>query len=129
MRNKRAVRKVIFMYVTWELIISICAGFSAICLSVGYLIKIYRELKKPKEHMDGKIDANTSEIAANKTKLGEQEDEMAKVKKTLDYLVNANNLVIRSLFTVLGELSINNDVNGHCAKAQDEIQKFLTPVK
>lgn len=110
------------MYVTWELILSICVGFSSICLSVGYLIKIFRGLKKPKEEMDGKI-------LGNKAKIDEQEDRMEKVESTLDYLVNANNLVIRSLFTVLGELSANNDVNGHIAKAQNEIQNFLTPVK
>ena len=110
------------MYVTWQLILSGCAGFSAICLSVGYLIKIYKGLKKPSDDMKGNIKNNKTAIDSNKSEI----DDM---KETLDYLVNANNLVIRSLFTVLGELAINNDANGHCAEAQNEIQKFLTPVK
>ena len=112
----------IHLYVTWELILSVCGGFSAICLSVGYLIKIIKAVKKPAEDIKGKV-------SDNKAKIDDQEDEMERVKNTLDYLVNANNLVIRSLFTVLGELSTNNDVNGHIAKAQSEIQNFLTPVK
>ena len=110
------------MYVTWQLIISICAGFSAICLSIGYLIKIYRGLKKPADDMKGNISNNKSAIDNNKS-------EIEDIKERLDYLVNANNLVMRSLFTVLGELAINNDANGHCAEAQSEIQKFLTPIK
>lgn len=110
------------MYVTWNIILSICAGFSAICLSVGYLIKIYKGLKKPSDDMKGNIKTNKSAIDSNKSEI----DEM---KETLEYLVNANNLVIRSLFTVLGELSVNNDISGHIAEAQSEIQKFLTPVK
>ena len=110
------------MYVTWQLIISVCAGFSAICLSAGWLIKIYQNLKKPSD------DKNTN-ILANKNKITQHDDKFVKIDETLDYLVNANNLVIRSLFTVLGELSANNDLNGHIAKAQSEIQKFLTPVK
>lgn len=110
------------MYVTWQLILSICGGFSAICLSVGYLIKIYHGLKKPGEDMKSKI-------KVNKTTIDQHEDKFKNIDETLEYLVNANNLVIRSLFTVLGELSANNDVNGHIAKAQHEIQEFLTPVK
>ena len=110
------------MYITWQLILSGCVGFSSICVSVGYLIKIYHGLKKPSEDKNKKI-------SDNKSKISEHEDKFKKIDDTLDYLVNANNLVIRSLFTVLGELSVNNDVNGHIAKAQSEIQKFLTPVK
>lgn len=110
------------MYVTWNVILSICAGFSAICLSVGYLIKIYKGLKKPADDMSKNIEGNKSKITENAQQL---ED----MKETLDYLVNANNLVMRSLFTVLGELAVNNDANGHCAEAQSDIQKFLTPVK
>lgn len=110
------------MYVTWQLILSICGGFSAICLSIGYLIKIYKGLKKPGDDMK-------SNIKNNKTTIDQHADKFKSIDETLDYLVNANNLVIRSLFTVLGELSVNNDVNGHIAKAQNEIQEFLTPVK
>ena len=109
------------MYVTWQLILSVCVGFSSICLSVGYLIKIYKGLKKPSEDMK-------SNIEGNKTMIDQHADKFKDIDETLKYLVNANNLVIRSLFTVLGELSTNNDANGHIAKAQSEIQEFLTPV-
>jgi len=110
------------MYVTGELILSWCIGFSAICVAIGWLIKIIKGVKKPADDMN-------SNIKGNKTKIDQQEQKMNDMKSTLDYLVNANNLVIRSLFTVLGELSVNNDKNGDIAKAQKEIHEFLTPVK
>ena len=120
------------MYVTWELILSTCAGFSAICLSIGYLIKIYKGLKKPSETMKGNIKNNKTEIDSNKSEIEDLKDEISEIKKTLEYLENAINLTIRTQFTVLGELAVNNDewkASGHCKEAQDEIQKFLTPVK
>lgn len=116
------------MYVTWQLIISICVGFSSICLSVGYLIKIYKGLRKPSETMKGNINKNKTEIDSNRTEIEDLKDEIAEMKKTLEYLENAINLTIRTQFTVLGELAVNNDASGHCKAAQDEIQKFLTPV-
>ena len=117
------------MYVTWQLIISICVGFSSICLSVGYLIKIYKGMMKPKEEIKGNSKTNKTEIATNRTEIEDLKEEIAEIKKTLEYLENAINLTIRTQFTVLGELAVNNDASGHCKEAQDEIQKFLTPVK
>ena len=110
------------MYVTTDTILSVCIGFSAICVAVGWLIKIIKGLKKPSDDMN-------DSIKGNKTKISEQEKELKDINETLDYLTNANNLIMRSLFTILGELSVNNDANGHCAEAREEIQKFLTPVK
>lgn len=110
------------MYVDGELIVTACLGFSAVCVAAGWLIKIIKGLKKPADDMN-------DSIKGNKSKIEEQEDRLTKIEDTLDYLVNANNLTIRSLFTVLGELSANNDVNGHIANAQTEIQNFLTPLK
>lgn len=117
------------MYVTWQLIISICVGFSSICLSVGYLIKIYKGMMKPKEEIKGNIKTNKTEIASNRTEIEDLKEEIAEMKETFQYLENAINLIIRTQFTVLGELAVNNDASGHCKEAQDEIQKFLTPVK
>ena len=110
------------MYVNGEIILSECVGFSAICVAGGWLIKIIKVLKKPSDDVK-------ENIKGNKSKLDEQEQRLNEIDGKLDNLVTANNLVIRSLFTVLGELATNNDVNGHIKKAQKEIQDFLTPVK
>lgn len=112
---------VMLMYVTSEMILSVCIGFSAICVAGGHLIKIIKGLKKPGDDVK-------ENIKGNKSKIDEQEQRLNDIDGKLDNLVTANNLVIRSLFTVLGELSVNNDANGHIAKAQKEIQDFLTPV-
>ena len=114
------------MYVTWQMILSgfvaICVGFAAICVAVSWCIKIFKGIKKPADDINSKV-------KDHKERLDQQDEKIDKLDKTLDYLVNANNLVIRTLFTVLGELAVNNDQHGNCKKAQNEIQKFLTPVE
>lgn len=102
------------MYVTYEKLMAALGLFTALCIAGGWLIKIIKGVKKPADDINSKVKDHDKKID--------------KLEKSLDYLVNANNLVIRTLFTVLGELAVNNDKNGNCKKAQNEIQKFLTPV-
>lgn len=102
------------MYITYEKFMGALALFTALCIAGGWLIKIIRGVKKPADDINNKVK--------------EHDEEIDKVDDTLEYLVTANNLVIRTLFTVLGELAVNNDKNGNCKKAQNEIQNFLTPV-
>lgn len=108
--------------ITYEKVMAALALFTAACIAGGWLIKIIKGVMKPAADVK-------QDVKGNSTKIDEHEDKFKKIDDTLDYLVNANNLVIRSLFTVLGELSANNDASGHIAKAQSDIQKFLTPVK
>ena len=117
------------MYVTSELILSVCIGFSAICVAGGHLIKIIKGLKKPADDIKGNIKTNKTEIDSNKSEIEDLKEQIAEMTSKLEYLENAINLTIRTQFTVLGELAVNNDASGHCKAAQDEIQKFLTPVK
>lgn len=109
------------MYVTYEKIMAVLGLFTALCIAGGWLIKIIKGVKKPADDINSKV-------KDHKDRLDKQDEKIDKVGETLDYLVNANNLVIRTLFTVLGELAVNNDKNGNCQKAQTEIQQFLTPV-
>ena len=110
------------MYITYEKFMAALGLFTALCIAGGWLIKIIKGVKKPADDIK-------NSVRGNKTMITQHEDKFKDIDETLKYLVNANNLVIRSLFTVLGELSANNDINGHIAKAQSEIQEFLTPVK
>lgn len=110
------------MTITYDKVMAALGIFTAACVAGGWLLKIIKSLRKPGEDLD-------SRIKENKDRIDKQDDRIDKLDETLDYLVNANNLVIRTLFTVLGELSNNNDVNGNCKRAQNEIQKFLTPIE
>ena len=110
------------MYISYERFMAALALFTALCIAGGWLIKIIRGIKKPADDINSKG-------KDHKDRLDQQDEKIDKIDKTLDYLVNANNLVIRTLFTVLGELAVNNDQHGNCKKAQNEIQKFLTPVE
>lgn len=108
--------------ITVDALLKVCAAITAVCVAGSWLIKTAKAAKKPADDIH-------QNIKGNKSKIDHQEERLNNIDETLDYLVNANNLVIRVLFTVLGELSNNNDKDGHIAKAQSDIQNFLTPVK
>ena len=105
----------------WEAIEHFCISIAVVGAAIAYIYKAFKFVKKPADDVK-------DNIKGNKTKITEHDDKLKDIDETLQYLVNANNLVIRSLFTVLGELAENNDARGHIAKAQTEIQNFLTPV-
>ena len=105
----------------WEAIEHICISIAVVGAAVTYMYKAFKFAKKPSDDVK-------DNVRGNKSKIDEQEQRLNDIDDKLDNLVTANNLVIRSLFTVLGELSTNNDANGHIAKAQKEIQDFLTPI-
>ena len=105
----------------WAVIKDICISIAVVGAAVAYIYKAFKFVKKPADDVKDNIKGNQTKIIANENKIKDIDD-------TLQYLVNANNLVIRSLFTVLGELAVNNDSDGKIKKAQDEIHNFLTPV-
>lgn len=106
----------------WEAVEHFCISIAVVGAAIAYIYKAVKFVKKPADDINNKV-------KDHKDRLDQQDEKIDKIDKTLDYLVNANNLVIRTLFTVLGELAVNNDKNGNCSKAQDEIQKFLTPIE
>ena len=108
--------------ITYEKVMAALALFTAACVAAGWVLKIVKGMRKPSQDIHIKLDTD-------KKRLDDHDGQIGDLRETLDYLVNANNLVIRSLFTVLGELSNNNDRDGKIKEAQDEIHKFLTPVE
>lgn len=107
--------------ITYEKVMSALALFTAACVAAGWLIRIINGAKAPGLEIHKKLDTD-------KKRLDDHDEQIGDLRDKLDYLVNSNNLIIRSLFTVLGELAVNNDADGKIKSVQDDIHKFLTPV-
>lgn len=107
--------------ITYEKVMAALGLFTAACVAAGWLIRIINGAKAPGLEIHKKLDTD-------KKRLDDHDEQIAALRDMLDYLVNSNNLIIRSLFTVLGELAVNNDADGKIKSAQDDIHKFLTPV-
>ena len=94
------------MYVTWQTIllgfIAICGGFSTICVAIGWLVKVIKAAKKPKD--DNK-------------RIKELEDQTK-------YISSAIGVLMRCDLVMLGHLRTNNNT-GQMAAMETEIQDFL----
>ena len=110
------------MMVSLNLILKICAGFSCVCIAGGWLIKIINGIRKPSKDVHKMLNTD-------KKRLDDHDLQIAEMRDDLKYLVNANNLLIRSMLTVLSELANNNDKDGKIDKAMGDIKDFMTPVE
>lgn len=99
------------MMVTWQLVLSVCAGLVCIVTALEKIQDIIKRAKEPSKGVNEKLDNDNKRLNS--------------LEETYDYLVKSNNLVIKTLFVILGELAINNDTDGKIKKAQDDINEFL----
>lgn len=97
--------------ITYENFMAALALFTAMCIAGGWLIKIIKGLKKPSDDVHTMLDNDNIRLKA--------------LEGNYKYLVESNNLVIRTLFVILGELAVNNDADGKIKQAQDKINDFL----
>lgn len=99
------------MMVSMELILQICAGFTCICVAFGWMLKIIKGLKKPADDVNEKLDNDNKRLK--------------ELEESYKYLISSNNLIIKTLFVILGELAVNNDADGKIKAAQNDINEFL----
>ena len=95
----------------WDIIEHACISIAVVGAAITYIVKAYVSLKKPADDVKVKLDNDNKRLN--------------KLENSFDYLTNSNGLILRVLFTVLGELAVDNDKSGKIAKAQGDIQDFL----
>lgn len=98
------------MVVTVESVLAICAGFSCICVAVGWLIKIIKAVKKPADDIQAKLDNDNRRIKT--------------LEEDMDFLKKSIPLLMRCDLVILGHLRTNNNT-GQMADMESEIQEFL----
>lgn len=103
------------MYVTWQTILlgflALCGGFTSVCVAFGWLAKIIKSVRKPGNDINEKLDRDNKRII--------------KLEEAMEYQKNSSNLIMRTLFVILGELAVNNDKDGKIAEAQGSINEFF----
>lgn len=98
------------MYITIDTLLKICAGFTAICVATGWLIKIIKAAKKPSDEVNKKLDNDNKRLKV-------LEDEFA-------YITESISILMRSNLALLGHLRTNNNT-GALASVEKEITEFL----
>lgn len=100
--------------ITWHTLITgvlaVCVGFSSICVAGGWLIKIIKGLKKPKDNIYKKLDNDNERII----ELQEDIKELFKIQP----------MILRSQYVILKHLRTNNST-GEIAQQEEVINDYL----
>lgn len=98
------------MVLTLETFLKICAGFTAVCIAGGWMIKIIKAAKKPADEVHDKLDTNGKKIK-------NLEEEIA-------FITDSIAMLMRCDLVMLAHMRTNNET-GRIAEMEDEIQNFL----
>ncbi len=102
---------------TAQLIVAICAGFSTICVAVGWVVKIIRAIKAPSKELEQRISA-LEEL--NKTHAGYLDAD----KKRLAALEEGNRMTAKAILALLDHGIDGNDIEA-MKTAKVELQDYL----
>lgn len=106
------------MYVTWQMLatgfLAVCAGFSCICVAVGWLIKIVRAVKKPSNDV--------------KEMLKKDDKRLKQLEESVVFMAKAISLLLQDDIEILRHLQTSNNT-GKMKEQEDKITQFLTEVK
>ena len=112
----------IMITITWQALLgyflAACGGFTAVCVAVGWLIRIVKALKKPSDDVKERLRKH-DELLDNDNK------RIKKVEDDLDYIKKTQTQTLQCLLVILDELKKNNDVDGVIQKTETEMQSFL----
>ena len=98
-------------------IIAFAGGFTAICVAIGWIIKIVKAAKAPTEALEARIAALEGTVKA-------YEDYFANDKRRLDVLEEGNRVTQKAILALLSHGIDGNDVEGLKA-AKSELQQYL----
>lgn len=109
---------------TWEqwihaiqAFVAICGSFSVVCVAAGWLIKIIKGIKKPKDDIDDKLQRDYD-------RLNDHDKEMKAIKSDMKYLKESLRLLMENDKVMLEHMRTNN-ATGEIREREDATFKFL----
>ena len=97
--------------------VAICGSFSVVCVAAGWLIKIIKGIKKPKDDIDDKLQRDYD-------RLNEHDKEMKIIKSDMEYLKKSLRLLMENDKVMLEHMRTNN-ATGEIAKREKATFDFL----
>lgn len=96
--------------ITYENFMAALALFTALCVSAGWLLKIYKGVRKPAEDVNQKLDRDNKRLNA--------------LEEDSRYFDNSIKLLLRSQLSVLGHLKTNGNTQ-EITLLENDIKEFL----
>lgn len=97
--------------ITADKFLQVCAGFTVVCVAVGWLIKIIKAVKKPGDDFHKSLKENS--------------DRIKELEEQYMYISSAIGVLMRCDLVILAHLRTNNNT-GQMQGMEKEIQDFLT---
>lgn len=94
----------------YEKVMAVLAMFTALCVAGGWLIKIFKGIKKPSDDVLAMLDRDNKRLR--------------KLEDDSQYLNRAVKLLVQSNFAIIGHLRTANNT-GEMAKVEEDIKTFL----
>lgn len=98
-------------------ILAYAGGFTAVCVAIGWVIKIIKAFKAPTKQLEQRI-------AALEEKTGTYDGFFANDKHRLDLIEEGNRVTQRSILALLSHALDGNDVEA-VREAKNELQHYL----
>lgn len=105
------------MTLTWQLVLTICAGFVCIVTALEKLQDIIKRAKEPTEDVNDKLARDYDRINA-------LDKEMDEIKETLDYVRDSLMLQMENDLVIFEHMRTDN-ATGKISAREGEIKKFL----
>lgn len=104
--------------ITYQNFMAALALFTALCVAVGWLIKIINVVKKP---------SNTTKEKFEKVdeKLHNDDERIKKLDEDIGYIKQTQTQTLKALLVILDELKKSNDVDGVIQRTEEDMQSFL----
>ena len=106
---------------TWlhaaQVFVAVCVGFTSVCVAAGWLIRIIKGVKKPKDDIDDKLQRDYDRI-------NEHDKEMKEIKSDMAYLKESLKLLLENDKVMLEHMRTNN-ATGEIAKREKATFDFL----
>ena len=113
---------IIMQLMRW--IVAACVSFTAICVAVGWIIKIIREMKKPKDDIDAKLKRDYDRLNDMEATIKDFNGQFEKIDGKLDRLEEHITFLLENDIIGFEHMRTNN-ATGKIAKREDDLQKFL----
>lgn len=94
-----------------------CVSFTSVCVSIGWLIRIIRNVKKPVDDVHDKLQRDYDRINS-------LDADMKSIKEILQYLREGFNVQLETDKVILEHMRTNNST-GEIRKREDAIYEFL----
>lgn len=109
-------------------VVAICAGFTAVCVAGGWVIKIIMAMKKPKDDIDAKLQRDYDRLNDMDELMKEFEKQLVMINEKLDSIEEFSKFLLENDMIAFEHMRTNN-ATGKISKREHDIDEFLLDKK